>query len=132
MNLSEFRLHSNISWNKSGTIKQLPASFKFASIQDVKLCAAISCGITLAEFDSKTRKREVVTSRMLAINYVLKFHRLSLQKVGDIMGGKDHATILHAKRNFFMLVDFGDDIIRESVRRFNEELLKIDSNFKTL
>lgn len=132
MNLSEFRLHSNISWSRSGTIKQLPPSDKHATPTDVKLAVSQACGIGVHEIDMKNRNRNVVIARMILAMYLLKYHRFGLVKIGRLCGGKDHATILHYKKQFFILLDCGDEILKDYLRKFNEELLKIDTNFKTL
>ena len=47
---------------------------------------------------SKTRKREIVQARQLAM-YLAKEHTdNSLSKIGKMIGNKDHATVLHACR----------------------------------
>ena len=56
-------------------------------------------------FYTKTRKREVVTSRQTAM-YVLKnFTKLSLANIGKCIADKDHATVLHACKTINNLKD---------------------------
>jgi chromosomal replication initiator protein len=45
---------------------------------------------------SKTRKREVVQARQIAMFFSKKFTKSSLANIGAHCGGKDHATVLHA------------------------------------
>lgn len=47
---------------------------------------------------SKTRKREVVQARQIAMYFSKKMTKSSLANIGAHCGGKDHATILHACR----------------------------------
>ncbi len=47
---------------------------------------------------SKTRKREVVQARQIAMFFSKKLTKSSLAKIGQHCGGKDHATVLHACR----------------------------------
>ena len=45
---------------------------------------------------SKTRKREVVQARQIAMYFSKKMTKSSLANIGMHCGGKDHATVLHA------------------------------------
>lgn len=47
---------------------------------------------------SKTRKREVVQARQIAMFFAKKMTKWSLASIGAQCGGKDHATVLHACR----------------------------------
>lgn len=47
---------------------------------------------------SKTRKREVVQARQIAMFFAKKMTKSSLANIGAHCGGKDHATVLHACR----------------------------------
>ncbi|MGY6561846.1 MAG: chromosomal replication initiator protein DnaA [Luteibaculaceae bacterium] len=47
---------------------------------------------------SKTRKREVVQARQIAMYFSKKLTKNSLANIGLHCGGKDHATVLHACR----------------------------------
>ncbi len=47
---------------------------------------------------SKTRKREIVQARQIAMYFAKKMTKSSLAHIGLHCGGKDHATVLHACR----------------------------------
>jgi chromosomal replication initiator protein len=47
---------------------------------------------------SKTRKREIVQARQIAMFFSKKMTKSSLANIGAHCGGKDHATVLHACR----------------------------------
>lgn len=47
---------------------------------------------------SKTRKREIVQARQIAMYFAKKMTKWSLANIGAQCGGKDHATVLHACR----------------------------------
>ncbi len=47
---------------------------------------------------SKTRKREIVQARQIAMYFSKKLTKSSLANIGAHCGGKDHATVLHACR----------------------------------
>lgn len=46
-------------------------------------------------FQSNTRKREVVFARQIAFYFARKYTKLSLAKIGEKIGDKDHTTIRH-------------------------------------
>jgi chromosomal replication initiator protein len=66
-------------------------------------------GLTKEQIISRSRKRECVESRHL-IAYILKRKtRFSLAKIGEMVGGKDHTTIIHSVRTFENI--FGTDSV---------------------
>ncbi len=61
--------------------------------------------ITMDMINSKTRKREIVQARQLAMFFSKKHTKSSLATIGLHCGNKDHATVLHACRTVNNLVD---------------------------
>ncbi len=68
-------------------------------------------GIDNKTFNSKTRKREVVFARQAAMHLCKKHTSQSVSRIGMYVGGRDHATVLHALKSV-------------------DDLLATDSNFK--
>jgi chromosomal replication initiator protein len=66
------------------------------TIDDIiaKVCAHYE--IEEAAIHTKTRKREVVQVRQLAMYLAKKYTDASSSKIGQYIGKKDHATVLHA------------------------------------
>jgi chromosomal replication initiator protein len=54
---------------------------------------------------SKTRKREVVQARQIAMFFAKSMTKSSLASIGLQCGGKDHATVLHACRTVNNLIE---------------------------
>jgi len=54
---------------------------------------------------SKTRKREVVQARQIAMYFAKQMTKSSLANIGAHCGGKDHATVLHACKTVNNLMD---------------------------
>lgn len=54
---------------------------------------------------SKTRKREVVQARQIAMYFAKSMTKSSLATIGMHCGGKDHATVLHACRTVNNLIE---------------------------
>ncbi|MCK5766718.1 MAG: chromosomal replication initiator protein DnaA [Bacteroidales bacterium] len=61
--------------------------------------------ISLDIINSKTRKREIVQARQLAMFFSKKHTKASLATIGLHCGNKDHATVLHACRTVNNLID---------------------------
>ncbi len=54
---------------------------------------------------SKTRKREIVQARQIVMYFARTFTKMSLSNIGLEIGGKDHATVLHACKTVNNLID---------------------------
>jgi chromosomal replication initiator protein len=61
--------------------------------------------IPLEKMHSKTRKREIVQARQLAMYFSKNFTKSSLATIGSKCGNKDHATVLHACKTVKNLFD---------------------------
>ncbi len=61
--------------------------------------------LSLDAINSKTRKREIVQARQLAMYFAKKHTKASLATIGLHCGNKDHATVLHACRTVNNLVE---------------------------
>lgn len=57
------------------------------------------------KFSSKSRKREIVQARQIAMFYSKKFTKDSLSSIGSKIGNKDHATVLHAHKTVCNLME---------------------------
>lgn len=55
--------------------------------------------------ESKTRKREIVQCRQIAMYFSKRLTKDSLSTIGSIIGDKDHATVLHACKTINNLID---------------------------
>lgn len=76
------------------------------------------CGCTLDDLMGKIRNRNVVTARMLTSHYIRTELHLTYEHIGNLLGGKDHATILHSLRKFSDLLEF-DKQTQELYKEFN-------------
>ena len=52
--------------------------------------------VDLEDLQSKTRKRNIVQARQLAMFFAKKYTKNSLTTIGSQIGQRDHATVLHA------------------------------------
>lgn len=70
---------------------------------------------------SKTRKREVVQARQIAMYFAKSMTKSSLATIGLHCGGKDHATVLHACRTVNNLMDT-DKRFKNYIEELNKKI----------
>jgi len=63
------------------------------------------CNIPIPDMLLKSRKRELVQARQIAMTIASILTSAALSRVGSEIGGKDHATVLHARKTIFNLYD---------------------------
>jgi chromosomal replication initiator protein len=74
----------------------------------IELIQKIVCdyfNMSVEMMKSKTRRREVVQARQIAMFFAKNMTKSSLATIGMNCGGKDHATVLHAYRTVNNLID---------------------------
>jgi hypothetical protein len=82
---------------------------------------------------TKTRKREICFPRQAAMYLIKENTNLSLTHIGGLFNGKDHATVLHAKRTVANLMQsdktIGVDLKKlQKVIKFKSSALKRNIN----
>lgn len=55
-------------------------------------------GISMHELTGSSRSRSLVTARQIAMYLCRELTNLSLPKIGQSFGGRDHTTVMHAER----------------------------------
>jgi len=73
----------------------------------------------------KSRKREYVYARQIAMYLISKYSTATLEKIGAQFAGKDHATVLHAKKVINNLIDT-DRNIKAQIKDL-ENIIKLNS-----
>lgn len=79
-------------------------------------------GVDNKSFNSKNRKRELVFARSAAMHLCKKYTTQSVSRIGSIIGGRDHATVLHALKSV-------DDLL-ETDSDFKEKYEAVESTLK--
>jgi chromosomal replication initiator protein len=78
--------------------------------------------IPIEQIQSKTRKREIVQARQVAMFFSKSLTKASLATIGTQIGGKDHATVLHACKTVNNLI--------ETDKRFRIQIDEIEKKLK--
>lgn len=84
-------------------------SNKEISIDYIQKIVSQYFGLTIEEMNSKTRKRNIVQARQLAMYFAKEHTKASLTTIGLHCGNKDHATVLHSCRTVKNLVETDKD-----------------------
>jgi len=84
-------------------------SNKEISIDYIQKVVSQYFGLSIDEMNSKTRKRNIVQARQLAMFFAKEHTKASLTTIGLQCGNKDHATVLHACRTVKNLIETDKD-----------------------
>ena len=79
-------------------------------------------GLDVIALHSKTRKREIVQARQIAMFFSKSMTNSSLSTIGAKIGNKDHATVLHACKTINNLM--------ETDKEFKSQIIEIESQIK--
>ena len=55
-------------------------------------------GVTVEDLHGSSRSRVLVNARQIAMYLCRELTELSLPKIGQAFGGRDHTTVMHAER----------------------------------
>ncbi len=75
--------------------------------------------LTGVKIDEKTRCRDVVEARQIAMFMMRKQTNLSLARIGMLCGNRDHATVLHAERTVTNLLETNKEFNRQYAQIFD-------------
>ncbi|MEA3476966.1 MAG: chromosomal replication initiator protein DnaA [Bacteroidota bacterium] len=95
----------NLDLAKKMIDKFVKSTSREISIDYIQKVVCDYFNLSLDAINSKTRKREIVQARQLAMFFAKKHTKASLATIGLHCGNKDHATVLHACRTVNNLVE---------------------------
>ena len=78
--------------------------------------------VTVAAVNSKSRKREYVEARQVAMYLAQKLIKMPASRVGKLIGNRDHSTVIHSTTK-----------VEERLKvdaEFSDELASIESGLK--
>jgi chromosomal replication initiator protein len=104
------------------TEKLVSVHFTEISVNEIQKEVCNYFGLQPEHLLSKTRKREIVQARQIAMYLSRNLTKTSLASIGAQIGGKDHATVLHAYNTVCDLMD--------TDRRFRQYVIDIEKRLK--
>lgn len=101
-------------------IKNTKKNISIEYIQKI-VCNYFNVAVDLIQ--TKTRKREIVQARQIAMFFSKSLTKSSLTTIGSQIGGKDHATVLHACKTVNNLMD--------TDKKFRGQIEEIEKRLKS-
>ena len=96
---------------------------KSITIDDIIKTVSSYYGVEVSAINTRSRKREVVLVRQVSMFLAKKYLDMSTSKIGQYIGNRDHATVLHACKTVATLADTDKQIRNE----LNESDLALQS-----
>lgn len=78
--------------------------------------------VTVEALKAKTRKKEIVTARQVAMYFAKEFTSHSLKSIGYHFGGRDHSTVIHSVQTVSDLID--------TDKKFKASIQELQKKFK--
>ncbi len=88
-------------------------------INDIQKEVAKHYAVMVSDLSSKSRKQHIVAARQMGMFISHELTNLSLAKIGNNFGNRDHSTVLHACNKTKTLIE------KERQRKDNYELIKL-------
>jgi chromosomal replication initiator protein len=83
------------------------------SVESIQKAVCDYFGIEVNALHSKTRKREIVQARQIAMYFSKSMTNSSLSTIGAKIGNKDHATVLHACKTINNLIETDKELQKQ-------------------
>jgi chromosomal replication initiator protein len=83
---------------------------KLITIENIQKTVAEYYKVKMADLLSKRRSRSVARPRQMAMALAKELTNHSLPEIGDVFGGRDHTTVLHACRKIAELKQANQDV----------------------
>jgi len=88
----------------------IAAQDKRINIENIQKTVAEYYKIKVSDLLSKRRNRSVARPRQMAMTLAKELTNKSLPEIGDLFGGRDHTTVLHACRKIKQLIEENREI----------------------
>jgi chromosomal replication initiator protein len=91
------------------------------SIGRIKERVASLFGIRMEDFNSKKRTRTIAYPRQIAMYLARELTDLSLPKIGEEFGGRDHTTVIHAHDKIAKDLEINDEL-KNNIEQLRSDL----------
>lgn len=103
---------------KSFNEKNRPLRYRITK-EEVMEVIAKECGVSTSDIVGRSRKREKVDARHIFCAILYQKFNYKLTKIGEIVDGRDHTTIIHAVSSYKDRFKNEDDYKDKVLRIFN-------------
>ncbi len=101
--------------------------FRKTSHQNILKSVADFYGVSLNDLTKRSRKKEVVRPRQIAMYLLREEAKLSFPEIGVKLGGRDHSTVIHAYEKIKKEED-GSDNTKQEITLIKERLYQSFDN----
>ncbi len=91
------------------------------NVDQIQKSTSKQFNVNLEDLKSKTRKKEIVTARQVAMYLSKEYTKHSLKVIGYHFGGRDHATVIHAVKCVQEMME-NNSQIAEDIRSIKTKL----------
>ena len=92
------------------------------TIDDIMEKVCQHYGVTQQQVFSKSRKRDYVQVRQVSMYLAQKYTKMPASRIGQLIGGRDHSTVLHSCNTIEQRLKVEKD--------FRDELQSIEQSFR--
>ncbi|MGB3615959.1 MAG: chromosomal replication initiator protein DnaA [Elainellaceae cyanobacterium] len=87
----------------------------------ILMCVAEALDVSVEDIKSNSRRREISTARQIGMYLMRKRTDLSLPKIGEVFGGKDHTTVMYSCDKIAKKLEKSPDLSR-TIRQISDRL----------
>jgi chromosomal replication initiator protein len=99
-----------------------------ASPEAVMLVIADTFNVSIEDLKSSSRRREISMARQIGMFLMRQHTDLSLPKIGEVFGGKDHTTVLYSCEKIAQLKETDVELAR-TLRQLNDRISLSSQNY---
>ena len=93
---------------------------QIVSVENIQKTTAQYYNVKLSELLGKSRKRSIVRPRQMAMYLSKELTDKSYPEIGELFGGRDHTTVLHAHRKVTQLLAENSDLDEDRQKIVNK------------
>lgn len=94
---------------------------KKVTVSDIQEVVATHYGVQTEEFLSKKRTKSIAFPRHVAMYLARELTDNSLPKIGEVFGGRDHTTVIHAHEKISKLLN-EDELFKDELEEIEKKL----------
>ncbi|WP_410174825.1 chromosomal replication initiator protein DnaA [Marinicella marina] len=110
----------DLAYTKQILKELFKVNHQIVSVENIQKTTAQYYNVKLSELLGKSRKRSIVRPRQLAMYLAKELTDKSYPEIGELFGGRDHTTVLHAYRKFTELLTENSDLDEDRQKIVNK------------